>query len=276
VSRRPRIPLAAEEAAPLGLAAPPQRVVLSAPRRRRTLLVFLADWLPMVALLAAYELLRDLVPLVGARAHDLVGIERGLFGGREPTLILQAALYRPDRIGVLDVAGSAAYFMHFVLPVAVGVYLWRGERSRYRAFAASLLVACCLAFVTYVAFPTQPPWLGHPQAVHKVIDETIGKLHLPGWLVGFYRNRDYNVDAAFPSLHAAFPLIATLHVWPRSRRLGIFLAAWTVVVWLAVVYLGEHYVIDVLGGVGYATAAVLAVAWWRRRDAGRRVAPVGS
>jgi len=175
----------------------------------------------------------------------------------------------------MDVLGSTVYFMHFVLPAVVGLHLWLGGRSRYRAFAATLLVACCLAFVTYVALPTQPPWLGHPQDVHEVIDETIGKLNLPGWLVGFYRDRDYNVDAAFPSLHAAFPLIATLHVWPRSRRLGIVLAAWTLVVWVAVVYLGEHYVVDVLGGIAYAAVAVLAVTWWRR-GAARRAAPVVS
>jgi hypothetical protein len=190
-------------------------------------------------------------------------------------LVLQAAFSHPDRIGVPDVLGSAVYFMRFVLPAAVGIHLWLGDRSRYRAFAASLLVACCLAFVTYVALPTQPPWLGHPQDVHKVIDETIGKLSLPGWLVGFYRDRDHNVDAEFPSLHAAFPLIATLHVWPGGRRLGVPLAAWTMVVWVAVVYLGEQCVADVLGGIAHAIVAVLAVACWRRR-AGRRPAPVRS
>jgi membrane-associated phospholipid phosphatase len=275
MTRRPGLPIAAEKAVPLPVAVAQPRVVLAEPRRRRRALMFVTDWLPMVALLAAYELLRDLVPLVGAQPHDLVGIERWLSGGHEATIALQSALYHPDRIGVLDVAGSAVYFMHFVLPAAVGLYLWLGDRSRYRAFAASLLVACSLAFVTYVLLPTQPPWLGHPQDVHKVIDETIGKLGLPGWLVGFYQDRDYNVHAAFPSLHAAFPLIATLHAWPRSRRIGVLLGVWTLVVWITVVYLGEHYVVDVLGGIAYASAAVVVVTWWRS-SAARRAAPVGS
>jgi hypothetical protein len=275
VSRRPGLPIAAEEAAPLPVASPRQRVVLTPPRRRPAALVFLADWLPMVALLVMYELLRDLAPLVGAPARDLFGIDQWLSGGRQATLVLQSALYRPASTGPLDVVASAVYFMHFVLPAAVGLWLWLGDRSRYRAFAATLLVACCLAFVTYVAFPTQPPWLAHPQDVHKVIDETIGKLGLPGWLVGFYRDRDYNVDAAFPSLHAAFPLVATVHAWAHSRRLGVLLGVWTLVVWFSVVYLGEHNVIDVMGGVAYATTAVVIVAWWRS-GAARRAAPVGS
>ena len=34
---------------------------------------------------------------------------------------------------------------------------------------------------------------------------------------------------------------------------------WAIVVWVVVVYLGEHYVADVLGGIAYATIAVLIV-----------------
>jgi membrane-associated phospholipid phosphatase len=55
-----------------------------------------------------------------------------------------------------------------------------------------------------------------------------------------------------------------VHVWPRNRRLGLVLAAWTALVWLSVVYLGEHYVADVLGGVAYACAGLLLVRRWRR------------
>ncbi len=230
---------------------------------------FIVDWLPIVGLLAIYELMRDLVPLFGVAPRDLADIDRAVFGGRLATSILQAHLYVPYRLSAWDFAASAVYFMHFVLPAGVGLYLWFGARSRFHAFAASLLIASFLAFVTYVAMPTQPPWLAHPAEMHKVIDETIAKLHIPDWLVGVYAHRDYNVDAAFPSLHSAFPLIATVQVWLRSRGLGVLLAAWTALVWLSVVYLGEHYVVDVFGGVVYAGAALLVVAWWRWRTSAR-------
>jgi membrane-associated phospholipid phosphatase len=94
---------------------------------------------------------------------------------------------------------------------------------------------------------------------------------VPAWLVSAYSNRDYNVDAAFPSLHSAFPLIAAAHAWARDRRVGLALAGWTLAVWLSVVYLGEHYVVDIAGGVTYAVAGLLAVAWWRRRRTRRTV-----
>jgi len=242
-----------------------QQLVLSTPRAAsRTLLGFVRDWLPLIGLLVTYELMRDLVPLVGVAPRDLVGLERWLGEGGEATLALQAAFYQPSQVSLMDFLSSVVYFLHFVLPAAVGVYLWFDDRRRFQAFAASLLAVSFLAFLTYVALPTLPPWLGHPQNVHKVIDETIHKLHIPGWLVSVYSDRDYNVEAAFPSLHSAFPLIAAVHVWARNWRLGVALALWTFIVWVSVVYLGEHYVVDVLGGVAYAVVGMLLVWLWHR------------
>jgi membrane-associated phospholipid phosphatase len=229
-----------------------------------------------VGLLIAYELMRDLAPVLGVAPRDLAGIERWLSGGGEATLALQSAFYHPAWIGLQDCLATAVYFTHFVLPAVVGLLLWLDDRGRYQAFAATLLVASFLAFLTYLALPTMPPWLGHPQQVHKVIDETIVKLRVPDWLVAVYSDRDYNIDAAFPSLHSAFPLIATVHVWRRNWRWGLALAGWTAVVWLSVVYLGEHYVVDILGGIAYAAVALLVVAGWHFRRAFRRSARAAS
>src|SRR5262249_35415338 len=81
--------------------------------------------------------------------------------------------------------------------------------------------------------PTTPPWLGKPDQVYKVIDETIRKLHVPGWLVSVYVHHDYNLYAAFPSLHSAFPLIAAAYGWRLHAGLGAFLLAWTFAVWFS-------------------------------------------
>ena len=68
--------------------------------------------------------------------------------------------------------------------------------------------------------------------------------------------------------------------WRRNRIVGLILAAWAVVVWLAVVYLGEHYVTDVLGGIAYAIVAVLIVRtitarWPRHVTASSPAGPAG-
>jgi membrane-associated phospholipid phosphatase len=79
---------------------------------------------------------------------------------------------------------------------------------------------------------------------------------VPSSLVWLYSHHDYNLYAAFPSLHAGFPVVAAAAVWPLSRNAGVLLWIWAVVVWVVVVYLGEHYVSDVIGGIVYATIAI--------------------
>jgi len=58
--------------------------------------------------------------------------------------------------------------------------------------------------------------------------------------------------AAFPSLHAAYPLLAALALWPVTRRGAALALAWTLAVWFSVVYLGQHYVTDIIGGIAFA------------------------
>jgi hypothetical protein len=75
-----------------------------------------------------------------------------------------------------------------------------------------------------------------------------------------YTQLDDNPFAAFPSLHAGFPLVIGLFFLlrcGRTRRLGWVAVGFAVAIGFDVVYLGEHWVIDVVGG--YALAG--GVAW---------------
>ena len=67
--------------------------------------------------------------------------------------------------------------------------------------------------------------------------------------------------AAFASLHISMSLTAALaaHLLGLGRRLKIGLWIWLALTTLATVYLGWHYVLDDLGGIGH-----------RRRRAARR------
>jgi membrane-associated phospholipid phosphatase len=72
-----------------------------------------------------------------------------------------------------------------------------------------------------------------------------------------YNRLDPDVAAAFPSLHAAYPLLAALALWPVARRGAVAAFAWSGMVWFSVVYLGQHYVTDVLGGIVFAAGTWL-------------------
>jgi membrane-associated phospholipid phosphatase len=208
--------------------------------------------------------MRDLAAKLGVPPHNLAGIERALFGGYEPTLVLQATIGKLGDADLIDDIGSLVYSAHFLLPIAVGGWLWARDRAEFRRFGLSLVVLCALAFVTYVVVPTAPPWLAQPASVQHLMQDAVQRLGLPAFLTWLYSHHDYNLYAAFPSLHAGFPVLAAAAAWRRNKAAGVALSIWAIVVWVTVVYLGEHYVADVAGGILYATVALAIVAMLSR------------
>ena len=225
----------------------------------RRVLVVVKGWAPFVLLLVAYELMRDVASAIGMPAHDLARLDRTLFDGYQPTLVLQAVVGRMADADLFEDLGSLVYVAHFLLPIGVGAWLWAKDRDAFRTFGLTLVVLCALAFVTYVIAPTTPPWLAQPASVRHLIDDAIHRSGLPASVMWLYSHHDYNLYAAFPSLQAGFPVVAAAAAGRQNRKVGILLWVWAVIVWIAVVYLGEHYVADVIGGVFYAACAITIV-----------------
>jgi membrane-associated phospholipid phosphatase len=243
-------------------------------------LSFIADWGPFVLLFLAYEAMRGFAAKTGFAPHDLSGLERAVFGGTLPTVSLQHAFYHVESVSPQDVVAMFFYFMHFPLPILVGFLFWLRSREHYRRFIAALLLMAFLAFLTYLFWPSAPPWyqfqegkVPDSQVVHKILNETVDKFWGASYVVSpIYSHLNPNQFAAFPSLHAAFPALAAVYAWARFRALAIVLIGWTAAVLLSIVYLGEHYVVDALDGFVYVAVATVLVEWfvrWRRSKPAR-------
>ncbi len=83
--------------------------------------------------------------------------------------------------------------------------------------------------------------------------------------------RSPNPVAAMPSLHAAYPWFVLLFaVKFYGWRGGTFLV-YNAMVWFSVIYLGHHWVIDILAGIVLATVCFLGIqVVWSRLE--RRIA----
>ena len=230
---------------------------------------FIADWTPFLLLFLAYEAMRGFAAKTNFQPHDLSGLERWLFGGTIPTLVLQHDFFHPGVIGVQDIIAMLFYFMHFVLPIVVGFIFWITSREYYWRFVAALLLMCFLAFVTYLFWPSAPPWYQLHDVV-KINDQTVKSLWGYTLVTPLYHSFNPNSFAAFPSLHAAFPMLAAVYAWQRYRLLSVGLVLWSTAVILSIVYLGEHYVVDAVASVFYVAAATIVVETVSRR---RRALP---
>jgi PAP2 superfamily len=241
-------------------------------------LTFVADWGPFLLLFFAYEAMRGFAAKTGFAPHDLSGVERALFGGTLPTLVLQHAFYRPNTLSPQDVLATFFYFMHFPLPILVGFFFWLRSRDHYHRFIAALLLMAFLSFITYLFWPSAPPWyefrpgaVPDGMVVHKILNETVAKIWGANYIVSpLYTHLNPNEFAAFPSLHAAFPILGAVYAWRRYRWLSVALIGWSLCLVASIVYLGEHYVVDALDGLLYAavaTALVEAFMRWRARVA---------
>ncbi len=248
-------------------------------------LTFIADWTPFLLLFFAYEAMRGFASKTGFAPHNLSGLERTVFGGTLPTLTLQHAFYHVESVSPQDVVAMFFYFMHFPLPILVGFVFWLRSRDHYHRFIAALLLMSFLAFLTYLFWPSAPPWYQFKEgvvpdnvAVHKILNETVDKFWGGGYVVSpIYTHLNPNQFAAFPSLHAAFPMLGAVYAWRRYRLLSIGLIVWSACVLASIVYLGEHYVVDALDGLLYVIVAALLVEgfmrWRERRTKGSKPTP---
>jgi hypothetical protein len=226
---------------------------------------FLRDWVPVLVGLLAYGLTIAAVPSFGLRVHywPQIDADRVLGLGTLPTTWLQAHLYH-GTTGPLEIFSVAMYVSHFIAPLllAFGIWaLWQGRGFADLLFG--LLTVSILATITFLLAPTAPPWLaaqhGLIPEVHPIIKNALFDLDLNALALRKGDASSYNVVAAVPSLHVAWPAICLLVIRKYRLPTPVFVAqlALTLGVVFAIVYTGEHYLVDAVIGAIYAL-----VAWW--------------
>jgi hypothetical protein len=133
------------------------------------------------------------------------------------------------------------------------VYLRRHER--FTRFRNTILLANLIGLIGFVVMPTAPPWM-FPG--HGFVDGVNHSSALLQTLANPY--------AAMPSLHSADALIVGFFLVSTSRTkwAKALWALWPLWVWFCVIATANHYVADVLAGIGVAVVALLTTSQARR------------
>ncbi len=234
--------------------------------------LFLKDWIPLLLLLFGYEYLRGLAPHLSGNPHILpmIAADNFLFGFN-PIIKLQTVLFHENGLHLhwYDYLAVLLYISHFVVPMVFAFVCWIYDRRIFKEFTGALLVLSYMAFITFVIFPAAPPWmasnLGYLPPLKKIMDQVLGSFAHPIDVPSVYQFFGANLVAAVPSLHAAYPWLIFLFIAKKLRFFAVLALPYVFGVWFSVVYLGEHYVVDVIAGVLYATVGFAVVSFVKKK-----------
>jgi membrane-associated phospholipid phosphatase len=150
------------------------------------------------------------------------------------------------------------YGLHAFLIVIALVLFWFKDETVYRGYTYSLVLTSYLALLTFVVLPTAPPWLtGTAQNLLKIGDRMfpIAFQEVQAVLL----SGESDVVAAFPSLHAAYATLFAIFMFKLGRKYGLMSLPIAGGVYFSIIYLGQHFLVDLLGGIAYAGISVYAV-----------------
>jgi membrane-associated phospholipid phosphatase len=255
---------AAVAAAPLAVA------VLSPRSRARDVVIFVSQ---MWAFTIAHELPYDDPDALRARLRIRypIAADRVLGAGELPSVRLQRVLSRHGRVTALDRVLSIVHWIWFLEPHLTLLFVQARHVDRFPRAARQMAATYDLGCAIYYAVPTAPPWWASEQGymeepieqvpaevaadaaartpveVRRIMVDVGERFWGPAW-ERLYESLGGNPWAAMPSLHFATSLMAALLLAEIGPVPGAIGAGYAAALAFALVYLGEHYVTDLVVG----------------------------
>jgi membrane-associated phospholipid phosphatase len=214
--------------------------------------------LNMWAYLAAYELPNDHPEKLEARVRiDYpIDVDRVLGLGVPPTVRLQREFSDPTYINHFERLLVLCHWVWFMVPHGSLAYIMVRRPERFPSAAVRMYAVFDIGAVFYWAIPTAPPWYaakrgrlqgagGRP--VRRMMLEYGEQFWGDRW-PDLYDVLGGNPLAAMPSLHFATSLMGARLLTEVGPVAGAVGWSYALLLGLALVYLGEHYAADLLGG----------------------------
>jgi hypothetical protein len=194
-----------------------------------------------------YDAINNLAPVreQAALAHGraILSFERSL--QLSPELTLNRWLGVHHTLGAI----TSYYYdnAHFIVTFGLLGWLWWKRADIYRPLRSVLVLINAIGLIVFWRYPVAPPRLLAGKGFTDVVasSHTIGSWHT-GSLAA-----DANQFGAMPSLHIAWAVWCTLVLWRLSSRTWVRVLAviYPCVTSLAVLSTGNHYLLDLIGGL---------------------------
>jgi hypothetical protein len=251
---------AAIAAAPTAAAAAP-----TAPAQARTR--WWVEGLTIAWLCWVYDAITNLAPLRAhaalAHAQDILNFEQSLHIDPERTLDHWMSTHHTLGLLVSDYYDNA----HFVVTLGLLGLLWWRRADIYRPLRSALVLVNVLAFVVFWLFPVAPP-----RMLPGFVDVVASTHAIGSWHTGALASAA-NQYAAMPSLHIAWAAWCTVVVWRMTTRTWARALAtlYPFATGFAVLSTGNHFALDILGGLVTIGVSLMLVGFLSGRLAWPRV-----
>src|SRR3954453_23160868 len=220
--------------------------------------------LQMYAYVVTYQMPNDDREKLQARVRVEypVKADRAIGRGTTPTLRLQRALSTPGRFRTFEKVLVWSHWVWFAFPHGTVAYVLIKHRDQFPVAAARIYATFDLGVIGYWAIPTAPPWFaarrglmedGRTPELRRMMVEYGEQFWKQSW-GPLYGVLGGNPLAAMPSLHFATSVTAAHVLSDTGRTAGVLGWTYAATLGLALVYLGEHYVVDLAAGLALAEA----------------------
>lgn len=209
----------------------------------------------------------DNTPWAGANLGLALDIESSLTAGVLPTRWLQDTFLDADRLHWYDGLMTLVYLSYFIVPHIVAVILLVRNRLRFQRYLIASAVLFLLSVLSFVGMSADPPWRS-TEAI-RVVPEVLASTPAGTW---FSQNSgsgasyafEPNAVASWPSVHLGITVVLALLATGTNPHWRTAATVYALLMGIALVYLGEHYMVDVAGGAGFAVVTWQTSRAWVR------------
>ncbi len=208
-------------------------------------------WLTLVMIAVSYEALAGVIDAVADANNglSLLDFDRYLWG-------FNLTGWIQSSLSSAAMTNFTAVLYQLLMPVVfmTSFFIWFRNRHTFGKFVTAMLLTSYAALLTFLLLPTAPPWISGA-ASNLVIASGLGSI--PAFLTPVAVFLEPNKFAAFPSLHAAYMVTCTYFLLKVDSRIGGAAILLTGGILFSTLYLGQHYLVDLIAGTAYAIVPCL-------------------
>ncbi|MBO0887999.1 phosphatase PAP2 family protein [Candidatus Bathyarchaeota archaeon] len=215
---------------------------------------FVKELTPFLVLLLSYEALQGVAGSLALTPVIHPTTSSSMMAPNDFYQNVQSAFLSPKLTDIM----TFVYGLHFPLIMLASVTLWYSNKTLYKGYVYSLVGCSYVSLMFYIIAPSAPPW--YNGIVTNLLANTSAQTGSPG-IVGEMARIGSLIEsdklAAFPSLHAAYVVLFGYFMIKLKKIFALFSIPITAGVLFSTIYLGQHYLADLVSGISIAAVSAL-------------------